>query len=191
MLRGEYVARQCGFWLCASAACIQTVFDHFLLLDDGEKSNFTAGDEVKVFELGPLPRSGATLRAGVMICYEAIIPRWTRKLVGKRDPNVLINITNDAWFGTSSAPMQHFTMAVLRAVENGVPIIRAANTGISGYISAMGEISGMTPLFERTTTSQEIKPGSGLLTIYATYGDVFAYLCCVVALIGVLQGRRS
>ena len=89
------------------------VFGEFIPLGDTlpwlynlvpEASNFTAGEEVKVFEMGPLPRSGATLRAGVMICYEAIIPRWTRKLVGQRDPNVLINITNDAWFGKKGEP---------------------------------------------------------------------------------------
>ena len=145
---------------------------------------FTPGEYRSVMDV-----PGHDVRVGTVICYESIFPDEVRRFTAD-GANVLVIMTNDAWFGTSSAPMQHFTMAVLRAVENGVPIIRAANTGISGYISAMGEISGMTPLFERTTTSQEIKPGSGLLTIYATYGDVFAYLCCVVALIGVVQSRR-
>ena len=132
---------------------------------------------------------GHDIRVGAVICYESIFPDEVRRFAAS-GANVLVIMTNDAWFGTSSAPMQHFSMAVLRAVESGVPVIRAANTGISGYISAMGQISGTTSLFERTTTSQVIKPGTDGVTFYAYYGDLFAYLCVLVAVCTLVWDSR-
>jgi apolipoprotein N-acyltransferase len=88
--------------------------------------------------------------------------------------------------------MQHFSMAVLRAVENGMPIIRAANTGISGYISATGRVYGQTPLMATTTTIGQIYPSHDTATVYTTYGDIFAKVCCVLAMMAVVvAGRRK
>ena len=82
---------------------------------------------------GPSALALRLARAGVLICYEAIFPFLAREL-GGHGATVLVNITNDAWFGRTSAPRQHLAMAVLRAVENRVPLIRAANTGISAFV---------------------------------------------------------
>ena len=141
----------------------------------------TAGEDLTVMAL-----PNRNVRIGTVICYESIFPDLVRRFVDG-GANVLVVMTNDAWFGTSSAPMQHFSMAVLRSVENGVPIIRAANTGISGFISATGEISGLTPLLMPTTTTQSIRPAYGTTTLYTRYGDVFGFVCCLLALVGAVR----
>jgi len=77
-------------------------------------------------------------RFGTVICYEIIFPGLVRKFVNGGS-EYIVTITNDAWFGKTSAPYQHFSMAVLRAVENRVPVARAANTGVSGFIDSKGK----------------------------------------------------
>jgi len=136
-----------------------------------------------------MPVPGADIRVGSVICYESIFPDLVRRFVDG-GANVLVVMTNDAWFGDSSAPMQHFSMAVFRAVENGVPVIRAANTGVSGYISATGRMSGLTPLMAATSTIGEVYPGRDVSTFYTRYGDVFPILCVIGGLIAVIGGQR-
>jgi len=111
--------------------------------------DFLAGDELKVFE-----KEGAKL--GVLICYEAIFPEISKAYKDK-GVNILINITNDAWFGKSSAPYQHFAMSKLRAVENGVFLIRAANTGISGIIMPTGKVVIKTGLFKDESFTEVVR----------------------------------
>ncbi|MEJ2157870.1 MAG: apolipoprotein N-acyltransferase [Desulfobacteraceae bacterium] len=97
-------------------------------------------------------RSGNTLRwenhqVGMLICYEVIFPDLARAMVNN-GAHLLVNITNDAWFGRTSAAYQHFSMAVFRAVENRRTLARAANTGISGFIDPCGRIISPTGLFQ-------------------------------------------
>ncbi|MBI4823355.1 MAG: apolipoprotein N-acyltransferase [Nitrospirae bacterium] len=87
-------------------------------------------------------------RFGTLICYEIIFPGLVRKFYTK-DGDFIVTITNDAWFGDTGGPYQHWSMAVFRAIENRKPLIRAANTGISGFIDSNGRILKMTPIFER------------------------------------------
>ncbi len=84
---------------------------------------------------------------GIMICYESIFPEISKKL-STNGANVLINITNDAWFGKSPAPYQHFAMSIFRAVENRKYLIRVANTGITAIITPWGEVLSKTEIFE-------------------------------------------
>jgi apolipoprotein N-acyltransferase len=95
---------------------------------------------------------------------------------------LLINITNDAWYGRTSAPYQHFSMAVLRAVENKRSLIRAANTGISGFIDPTGRIIAATPLFKDVVITRTV-PILQEMTVYSRFGDVFAMACLVISLI--------
>ena len=119
-------------------------------------------------------------RFGLVICYEIIFPELVREFV-KRDANLMVTITNDAWFGVSSAPYQHFSMAVFRAVENRVPVIRAANTGITGIIDASGRIIKTTDIFAETYITDEVAISDAhKKTIYTKYGDIFSYLCVAV-----------
>jgi len=96
--------------------------------------------------LNAAPLATGPLAMGLLICYEAIFPELAQKQV-ERGANVLVNISNDAWFGRSSAPLQHLHLAVLRAVEQNRAIIRATNTGISVFIGPDGRMRGATELF--------------------------------------------
>ena len=143
----------------------------------GAIGDLTPGDELTV-----MPLTSYDMRIGTVICYESIFPDLVRRFP-LSGANVLVVMTNDAWFGTSSAPAQHFSMAVLRAVENGTPVIRAANTGISGFISSTGAVYGTTPMMVATTTVANVHPNRGGPTFYTRYGDVFSLICCVLAVI--------
>lgn len=138
-----------------------------------------------VGDFGP-GRPGKTLpwrhyRLGVQICYEMIFQGLPRQQV-QNGANCLINITNDAWYGRSSAPHQLFSMAVLRAVENRRAVVRAANTGISGFIDPCGRITGTTPLFKAATLTRRV-PMLRLMSPYDRWGYRFPLLCVALTLI--------
>ena len=121
---------------------------------------------------------------GVLICFEIIFPNLCRKFV-KAGAQFLVTITNDAWFGRTSAPYQHLSMATFRAVENRVSIARAANTGISAFIDAKGEIRKRSDIFVRETLVGHINPKiEG--TFYTRYGDVFALVSSAIAFLLIL-----
>ena len=123
-------------------------------------------------------------RLGVLICYESIFPDLSRMAV-KRGADILINITNDAWYGDSSAPYQLLAMAAMRAVETKVPLVRVANTGISAVIEPTGQIRARTPLFKRGTEIERVgwAPRS---TVYSIVGDLFAEICFALAAIALI-----
>ena len=120
-------------------------------------------------------------KIGVLICFEGIFPEISREY-GKRGASLLVNITNDAWFDRTSAPYQHLSMTVFRAVENRVSIARAANTGISAIIGPTGEILAKTGLFERTVLTGTIQ-FIDLETFYSKHGDLFAHFCFLLLLL--------
>lgn len=134
--------------------------------------SFTPGTEYSVGEVDGR-------RLGVSICYEAIFPDLMREFT-VRGADLLVNITNDGWYGRTSAPHQHFAMAVFRAVENGKYLVRAANTGITAVVDPRGRVVERTELFERRAIVREVPIVSGL-TFYARHGDVFAWTCLVLA----------
>jgi apolipoprotein N-acyltransferase len=130
-------------------------------------------------------------RLGVFICYEAIFPDLVREFT-TRGADLLVNITNDAWYGRTSAPYQHLAMAAFRAVENGKYLVRAANTGITAVVDPRGRVLEPTTLFERAVLVRDVPfvPGG---TFYSRHGDVFAWGCLGAALAltaGTLR-RRS
>ena len=137
--------------------------------------DFGRGTEASVFQL-------KGYKFGVSICYEITFPDLTRQAV-KNGAQFLVNITNDAWFGRSAASYQHMAMAALRAVENRVPIVRAANTGISGAVDPFGRIQSATDLFKEAVVSATIHPRTGEPTYYSQYGDVFSWLCLAMSLL--------
>ncbi len=135
--------------------------------------DFTPGDEAR-----PLDLPGAGL--GVLICYESIFPELARSMVAN-GATLLVNLTNDAWFGRSSAPRQHLSMAVLRAVENRRALARAANTGISGFIAPSGRLLTASPLFETTWLAARLPVLSGK-TLFVAIGHHFGLLCLLLAM---------
>jgi apolipoprotein N-acyltransferase len=146
-------------------------------------SHFAHGSEVTVFpfrqyQLGPL------------ICYEDIIPNFGRRLAPLK-PNLLVNITNDAWFGATSEPAEHLALSVFRAVELRLGLIRAVNTGISAFVDATGRIYRKSPSFDPVITPgvpplsllDEAAMLPGGETVYAAVGDLFGYLDLTAVLV--------
>jgi apolipoprotein N-acyltransferase len=129
-------------------------------------------------------------RLGIQICYEVIFPALARALV-RNQADLLVNITNDAWFGRTGAPEQHFGMAVFRAIENRRSLVRSANTGISGYIDPAGRILATSRLFERRVMIHDV-PLLHMTTVYTRWGDVFAIVVLIsVLVLGMRQALRS
>jgi apolipoprotein N-acyltransferase len=127
-------------------------------------------------------------KLGVLICYESIFPDFTRREV-KLGANILVNITNDAWYGESSAPFQVLAMAAMRSVETKVPMVRTANTGISALIEPSGRITNRTPLFKRGTEIVDVS-WRPVWTVYTRVGDLFAELCFILTMVGLLIAWR-
>jgi apolipoprotein N-acyltransferase len=130
--------------------------------------NFKSGKEIINLSL---PRG----KFGVLICFEIIFPDLCRRFVEKGG-DFLVTITNDAWFGRTSAPCQHLSIAAFRAVENRVFIARAANTGISAFIDPKGKIVKQGDIFTEEAMNGTIHPMKEK-TFYTLYGDVFAWIC--------------
>ena len=124
-----------------------------------------------------------------LICYEVIFPG---AVVDRADrPGWILNVTNDAWFGTSSGPHQHFASARMRAVEEGLPIVRAANTGISGVVDGYGRLVARLGLGVEGVVDAPLPP-SLLPTIYSRWGNAVAALLILAALvIGWLCARAE
>lgn len=128
-----------------------------------------------------LPLSASFGKTGVLICFEGIFPEISREYV-RNGATLLVNITNDAWFGDSSAPYQHLSMTVFRAVENRVPLVRSANTGITAFIDSRGHVQAMTMLFKEALLTGKVKLGT-TRSLYTSYGDVFALFCSLCSIV--------
>ena len=138
--------------------------------------DFGRGKEAILFDV-------AGYQAGVSICYEIIFPDLIRQAV-KNGAHFLINITNDAWFGISSGPYQHFAGARMRAVEQGLPMIRVANTGISAMIDPHGRIIAELPLGEAGYADAPL-PAALPPTFYAKTGDFPVFLLTLALVFGL------
>jgi apolipoprotein N-acyltransferase len=112
-----------------------------------------------------------------IICYEVIFPQ---QLTSRKKAQWILNTTNDAWYGNSSGPYQHFNMARVRAVENGMPLVRAAGTGISGIIDSYGRVRQSLGLNERGVIDGKLPKALSSPTIYSIYGDKIILLLMLV-----------
>jgi apolipoprotein N-acyltransferase len=111
----------------------------------------------------------------VNICFESLFPNLIRQFV-KEGANVLINISNDGWYLKTSAPYQHFSFNIFRAIENRRYLIRSANTGISAVISPFGEVLASTKIYKKTCFDY-VLAGINYLSFYSKFGDVFIFVC--------------
>jgi apolipoprotein N-acyltransferase len=147
--------------------------------------NITPGEEVVVFQL---PHG----KFGTLICFEVIFPELCRKFV-RNGADFMVTITNDAWFGRTSAPYQHLAQATFRSIENRIWLVRAANTGVSAFIDPWGRINTASGLFTREVLTGEIDLKGGKMTFYAQYGDLFAIFCSLlgICLIGYVVLRKQ
>jgi apolipoprotein N-acyltransferase len=142
-----------------------------------EISDFTAGEKHTLF-----PLNGR--KFGVNICFEVVFPQLSRTFV-RNGATLLTTITNDAWFGKSCAPYQHFAMAAMRAIENRRYLVRAANTGISGIVDPYGRVLQKTDIFIPAALTGHVK-WIDEQTIYAHLGDIVVYLSLVVGVVFVI-----
>jgi apolipoprotein N-acyltransferase len=151
-----------------------------------ETSNFARGTEVAVLDLDGV-------KIGPMICYEDIFPSFGRRLM-QLDPHLLVNITNDAWFGRTSEPYEHLALSVYRTIETRLDLVRAVNTGVSAFIDSTGYVVWKGP----TVDSDEIAPPFTHIAeaavqtpqkIYARLGEWFGSLCLALTLFLGLRAR--
>jgi len=141
--------------------------------------DFTRGRNRPVFRTG-----GHTF--GVFICYESVFADEVR-LFAKYGAQVLVNISDDGWYGDTSAPWQHLNMARMRAIENDRWILRDTNNGVTTVIDPKGRVTLSAP--RHTLASLVARYGyRSDLTFYTRYGDVFAYFCCVVSGVAIISG---
>ena len=132
------------------------------------------------FEQSLLDAGGVKL--GTTVCYESIFPQLWRNQ-NKNGAQLFVNITNDAWFFNTAAPYQHLAVNVLRAVENGRPVLRADNTGFSAYIDGFGHIQEQSLLFTQEILTMNVPLSvREKSTFYAQWGDWFAWLCAIIFL---------
>jgi apolipoprotein N-acyltransferase len=141
------------------------------------------------FEFGSnaFPLSG-TMQYGPAICYEIVFPQITRTQV-KNGADVLVTITNDAWFEGTSAPAQHLWQARLRAVEDDRYLLRAATTGISAFVDPTGQMQSWIPMGKDGIIYAKFEPRKEW-TAYVRFGDWFAWIACAVVLIALFYARR-
>jgi apolipoprotein N-acyltransferase len=149
------------------------------LVDDfGE---FAPGESLALLPVGGRPTSTA-------ICYEVVYPSLVREAV-LGGSQLLTTITNDAWYGSSSAPYQHFALASMRAIEQGRYLARAANTGISGVVDPYGRVVAASGIFEQAGLVEEVRLLEGR-TVYAMIGDAAAYAAIALTFAALIAVRR-
>ncbi|MBV9670336.1 MAG: apolipoprotein N-acyltransferase [Acidobacteriales bacterium] len=139
-----------------------------------EVGAFTHGTRRTLLEAG-------SIRAGTFICYESVFPDEVRQFT-KQGANVLINISNDGWFGHSGAALQHLRMVRMRAAENHRWILRATNSGITSVIDPLGRMTQYAPSDVRYTLLARYSLAPQEQTFYTVYGDIFAYACAILSL---------
>jgi apolipoprotein N-acyltransferase len=137
----------------------------------------------------PLELSG--VRLGGAICYEVVYPWIAREQVAA-GADALFTLTNDAWYGTGGAQEQHWQAAVFRAVETGRPMLRAAVTGISGWVDGRGRILARLGPGARAGIAGRLRvPPRGFRTLAGRLGDAVSFVCAAALLVAILRARAS
>jgi apolipoprotein N-acyltransferase len=147
-----------------------------------QRGGFLAGDRRRTIQI-----PGAPL-ADPLICYEIIFPGDVMPPGAGERPGWMVNVTNDGWFGISTGPYQHFQQARVRAIEEGLPLARAANTGISAVVDPLGRIINSLPLGREGVFDSPL-PRPIAATIYARVGDAPAFIIVAIALLAVVRRR--
>jgi len=142
---------------------------------------FTAGERAEVLPVNGHPVS-------VAICYEVVYPALVRRFVSAGS-QLLTTITNDAWFGETSAPLQHFEQASMRAIEEGRYLVRAANTGISGMVDPYGRVIRQSAIFQPEVIVDDVRFLQAS-TFYARHGDIVAIASLIATIALFLWPRR-
>jgi apolipoprotein N-acyltransferase len=144
--------------------------------------HFTHGSHVRPLAFG-------AHRIGTLICYEDVLPEFTRRMVREGNPDLLVNITNDAWFGDTQEPWVHLALAKFRAVEHHRFLVRATNSGVSAVVDPVGRVLTHSGVFERASLSSEVAMLEGQ-SLYAVLGPWPGYLALVACGLLAFRYRR-
>jgi apolipoprotein N-acyltransferase len=142
----------------------------------------------------PNPNGGEPFRLSTIICYEDIAPATGRRLHAMGAPDVILNLTNDAWFGKSSEPYLHMALSTFRAIEQRTWLVRSTNTGVSCFIDANGRIVKQTSLEDAETLLHDVPMLRATTTLYMQFGEWLRWVlvsCLVVVWFMTRQARRS
>ena len=140
--------------------------------------------------VGPSVLEFDRFRIGPIICYESIVLRYVQQTVQKK-PNVLVNITNDGWFGPTNEPEEHFLLTRLRAIEHRQPLIRAVNSGISAIVDQTGKVLGRLEVDAVGTLKRSVTAIDASPTVYSRWGDWWCWLMAIVIGAGIIFGERK
>ncbi|HEU4429531.1 MAG TPA: apolipoprotein N-acyltransferase [Myxococcota bacterium] len=156
-------------------------------------NDVSAGARVRATDV-PLA-NGETIRVGIPICYELIFPDLVRRFADD-GAQLLVGITNDAWYGRTGSPYQFLAMTELRSAETRLPGVRAANTGVSALIGKDGHAFRQTRIFERDWVVGDVELlAAPTRTLYSRYGDWFAHACTVATVLAssfaIFRGRKQ
>jgi apolipoprotein N-acyltransferase len=168
---GEYVPLRRSFPLFAAVAGAWVPGD------------FDRGTEYTVFHL-----TNRDVRVAPLICFEDTVGDLTRRFV-LNDANLLVDVTNDGWFLRSAGSRQHLQNAIFRCIETRLPMVRAANTGVTCFVNEVGRVTQILQDENGNTFAEGVLngtvniPSGGILTFYVLHGELFAELCASVALI--------
>ncbi len=138
----------------------------------------------------PLQHDGRTWQLGALICYEDILPRFTRDLARAASPSLLVNMTNDAWFGDTNEPWIHFALAKLRAVEHRRYLVRATNTGVSAIVDPVGRVVLHGRVFHEERLLGRVRLLEGGATLYQAVGDVLGWAALALLALGLVRTRK-
>ena len=166
-----------------TAQATRPVYDKRHLLPFVERRPLRPDDSAYLAGGDAAPVALGAARAGILICYEVIDPALARQAVAA-GADLLVNLSNDSWFAAGAGPAQHYAIARFRAVENGVALLRATNSGISGAFDPTGRELARLPSDTATAATVEVPLRAGG-TFYTRHGDWLVWLCALLVVIGV------
>ena len=183
--RGDVVSQYDKMFLVPFGEFVPWPFSLFVEKITLEAGNFHPGSRVVVTEVGGH-------RVGTFICYESVFLRGVREFV-RQGAEVLVNISNDSWYGSSAARHHHLLIARMRALENGRWLLRATNDGVTSVIDPIGRITASLPSFQQDVLVARFNYRTEL-TVFTRWGQWFLWLCWLAAgggLVVLLRGRLS
>jgi len=186
--KGEITARYDKEFLLAFGEYLP-FGDTFPILYDWSPNSgkFSAGTSLDPLQITV---NGATHNIGTLICYEDILPAFTNKVVNAEHPELLVNMTNDAWFGDTSEPWEHLALAQLRAVEHRRYLVRSTNSGVSAFIDPVGRVMSHTGTF-RAESADAVLHWMNVGTVYETLGDAPWYLAAAFSVFACFATRKK
>lgn len=196
-----------SFFFLSSQGILQTYHKHILLLFGEyipgaetfqilkdilpQVGNFGRGPGASVYSVPLVNPQVSSVKITPLICYEALFPEYVIESA-RKGSQLILNITNDSWFGNWGEPQLHLALSAFRSIETRLPMLRVTNTGISALILPDGEITNPTGIGVQQILNVEIPLGYSIPTLIKRWGNWFSWLSCVLGLMGLIAlGRKN